>query len=201
MTIDFDSNLHIYRVDGIIRPSVTQVLEDVGIIDYSFLPAGVREMALERGRQVHQITHFDDEGDLDESTVNPSLLPYLAAWRKYNQDHENVPWNEIEKAGYHSLGFAGTYDRLRYYASRSLVEVVDIKTNEIPWWVRLQLAAYAAIIIERFPISIAVKRTAVALHSDGTYAERAFPIGDRRHDFNEFLSAFNVYQTKAAKAD
>ena len=69
MSLRFDPDSHLYRVDGIIVPSVTQVLEDVGIVDYSRLPGSTREMALRRGSAVHAACHYDDEGDLDETQL------------------------------------------------------------------------------------------------------------------------------------
>ena len=44
----FDPDAHAYmrRIDGAPIPSVTQVLERCGIIDYSMIPARTRRMAL-----------------------------------------------------------------------------------------------------------------------------------------------------------
>lgn len=63
--IDFDPETHIYRVGGIIKPSVTQVLGAVGarvttdegsffrtFFDYSFLPDETADVAKTRGRWV-----------------------------------------------------------------------------------------------------------------------------------------------------
>src|SRR5262245_2178024 len=58
--LEFDPTTHTYRVDGVRYPSVTQVLERVGIIDYSYIPAPTREMALARGSAVHAWTAHDD---------------------------------------------------------------------------------------------------------------------------------------------
>ena len=127
-----DKATHTYRRGSVVLPSVTQVLEDVGIIDYSFLPGETRDAALERGRKVHTLTQYDDEGDLDESTVRPELMPYLDGWRKFRGE-SGIGQRQIiliEHAMMYEFSYAGTVDRVFDGAF-----IVDIKTNAIPWWV------------------------------------------------------------------
>ena len=65
MPLLFDERTHTYSLDGNVLINVTDVLEAAGLIDYSWIPPATRQMALDRGRAVHQATAFDDEGDLD----------------------------------------------------------------------------------------------------------------------------------------
>lgn len=140
-------------------PGVTQILSDLGIADYSFLPTATREMALQRGRIVHRLTELSDRGTLDESTVDPALRGYLDAWRRFVGQYRIDHWHHIEQPMHNALlGYCGTPDRI----SGELL--IDVKTNSIPRWTRLQTAAYA-MFLDYLP-----QRLAVELHDDGTYS-------------------------------
>ncbi len=81
----FDALTHTYRLHGEIVPSVTQVLERAGLIDFSKIPGAIRQHALDRGSAVHAAIHFLNEGDLDPAfhTDFPEYAPYVAAWVKF----------------------------------------------------------------------------------------------------------------------
>src|SRR5687767_7346130 len=100
-TMEFDELTHTYRVDGQVVPSVTQILQALDIVDYSYIPPAVREAALLRGRKVHIATHFDDQGDLDEQTVPEEILPYVFAWRRFRQESGFQP-ELIEHRGFNA---------------------------------------------------------------------------------------------------
>lgn len=182
--LTFDADAHAYYLDGLRLPSVTQILERTGIVDYSYIPPRVREMALERGRAVHEAIALDLEGDLDEASVEP-IMGYVAAARSALHDLRITKPDEWECRGYHSAHFyAGTFDVL---AGRVLL---DWKTNSAEWWVRLQLAAYAAMQGDGMTIT----RVACELHQDGSYRLITFPAKDYRRDWADFLAALRVVQ-------
>jgi hypothetical protein len=186
----FDAATHTYTLNGKILPSVTRILEDVKIINYDHIPWHTRQMALERGSQVHLATQLDDELDLDESSLDGDYeLPgYLEGWRAFRRAMDIERFDHIEKRMHDPLGFAGTMDR---YIDGI---VLDIKTNEAPWWVRIQLAAYAHM-AGKENLTVA-RRMAVELHRDGTFKLFEFPIADQRKDFQTFCAALRVYQEK-----
>jgi len=191
----FDAASHTYTLCGKRLPSVTQVLEAVGICDYSHIPYETREAAKKRGSEVHVLTQFDDESDLDEATINPELMGYLTAWRRFRTETElgRKSLVKIEHRGYHRYGFAGTLDR--EFEGRILV---DIKTGEFPYWVRLQLAAYAAILSEAEGSKelLPFRRVGVELHADGTFNVRECPVKELRYDFDSFVAAHRVVMEK-----
>jgi len=63
------------------------------------------------GRAVHSLTELDDQGILDEDSLDPALKLILAAWKKFKVD-----CNPIMCCAEHSiaskLGYAGTLDRI-----------------------------------------------------------------------------------------
>lgn len=193
-TLQFDSERHIYSLGGVRLPSVTQILEGVGIINYDHIPTETREQALLRGKSVHLLTHFDDEGDLDEASVEPHLAGYLAGWRKFRLETEvgRMPITAMEHQMFHvEHWYAGTLDR--EFGGKV---IVDIKTGEAPWWVRIQLAAYR----ELRKNTEAIHRLAVELHKDGTYRLRPLKLSERRNDLDAFNAALRVYRELQEKA-
>ena len=192
--MQFDPELHAYSVNGTVLPSVTQILEDVGIIDYSQIPSETQEEALARGRRVHIATQYDDEGELDDSTVAESDLPYLEAWRKFRAESGFTP-SLIEYRSYNSThGFAGTLDRTGWYGSngRGADVLLDVKSGSAENWVRLQLSAYCSF----FPSPRSFRRVCVELRKDGSYRTYEFPCREWESDFNRFLAALEVYRMK-----
>ena len=166
-------------------------MQSAGIIDYGWLPPDDRERLMARGRAVHSATHFDDEGDLDETTLSMDVGGYLEGWRKFRRDAQFVP-ELIEYAGYISkLGFAGRLDRTGAIQGRGGI-LADIKTGESLWWVAVQLAAYASF----FDHPGAFRRLSVELHADGTYRLQEFRCADYRRDMNIFTAALVVHGAK-----
>jgi len=82
----FDEPSHTYTLDGERLPSVTQILQRAGAIDFDHIPPTIREQALARGTAVHRAVHYFNENDLDVDDFRSSFLeywPYLAAWIKF----------------------------------------------------------------------------------------------------------------------
>src|SRR5438046_1579303 len=71
---------HEYRVNGLVRVSVTTALKDLGFINFDDVPAAVLANAQARGKAVHACCHYLEEGDLDWGTVHPSIWPYVEAY-------------------------------------------------------------------------------------------------------------------------
>jgi hypothetical protein len=184
--VDFDEATHTYAVAGRVLPSVTQILKAVGIIDDSYYAPGSDE----RGTAIHLACQLDDEGDLDESTLDPAIRPYLNAWREFRATLDNHDLMRIEqRLADPVLGFAGTIDRIvPFNAIRA--EIIDIKSGAPEPWHAIQLAAYQLL------AKTTGKRTAVYLSADGTYKLRNFGCGEDR---NVFLAALAIWNWRNKK--
>jgi hypothetical protein len=190
--LQFDPVEHIYSLNGVAVPSVTQILSDVGIVDYSQIPDGIRVMALERGRQVHLITQFFDENDLGR--FDPKLAGYLDAWKRFREETGFVP-ELIEHQVYNEVwDFAGTLDRTGVMAGARCL--ADIKTGIVPYWAAFQTAAYASC----FDKPATFRRMAVGLLPDGSYRIHEFRCADFSAHLRVFLSALTIYQTKRGQS-
>ena len=116
--------------------SVTRVIREAGL-----MPTGpwFDEAAMERGRIVHETTALHDLNDLDESSVDPEIMPYLEAYRLFRRD-SNCKILRVEyRVERHGL-YAGHPDRL--VEINGLRGVLDIKPGPSAWH-GIQLAAYA----------------------------------------------------------
>lgn len=166
--LTFDAASHTYAFNGKPVPGVTTILKP--ITDFSGVPPQVLEAAADFGTAVHLACELDDLGQLDESTLDAALVPYLKAWRQFSADHA-VEWQLIEKPVYHPvMRYAGTLDR--FGRVDGLNSVVDIKSSaQLYPSVGPQLAAYERALP---PECLAVKRLAVQLKGDGTYTLKEY---------------------------
>ncbi len=163
--LTYDDASHTYRMHGVIVPSVTQILAPLS--DFSGVPADVMASASAFGSAVHKMCELYDRDQLDESTLDPELQPYLNAWRQFYLD-SGAHWDGIEEVVYHpTMRYAGTLDRRGFLSKgpSTGLYVVDIKTTaELYPSVGPQLAAYRqAMGKENYG------RMAVQLMQDGTY--------------------------------
>lgn len=60
-------------------PRVSSILAGAGLIDTSFFPEGVAA----RGTAVHRACEYLDQGDLDEASVDPVIVPAVSAYRRF----------------------------------------------------------------------------------------------------------------------
>lgn len=96
----FDPEKHIGKMNGVVWPSVTQLLQESKLIDYSSVPSDVLEKKRILGTRVHQATVILDEGAgaLDEEHFNasfPECVPYLEAYRKFRVMEHFEPAEKI----------------------------------------------------------------------------------------------------------
>ena len=180
--LEFDEAAHLYFLNGVHMPSVTQILEGAGLIDYSFLGAR-RELYLARGKAVHKASHEDDDQDLS-ADWSDEILGYLEGWRAFRHDFGFVPRLIEHRVCSPAHGYAGTLDRVGRIRDGTEI-IADIKSGVAPTAVRYQLAAYAACL----PNPRTLNRRCVELHADGSYRVIAFETRDYQRDFETFAWA------------
>jgi hypothetical protein len=100
--VDFDPVPHRYSVGGTVWPSVTQILQHSGLIDFSHVPRATLDAARERGDAVHRAAHYFNEGDLDVADFEasfPTYWPYLSSWISFRRDSGFVLATSFEELG------------------------------------------------------------------------------------------------------
>lgn len=183
--LEFDEVQHVYTFNGVVKPSVTQLLNKLH--DFGMVPRDVLDAACARGTFVHLLCQFHDEGDLDDGSVG-EYQGYLDAWKKFCADYK-AEWEGIEVQGYSErFGFAGTMDRRG--TLNGIRHIVDIKTSAAPHRVwGMQTAAYRQISAEENPEWTLARRATVQLRQDGTYK---FLQWDDPQDGPAFLSLLTL---------
>lgn len=164
--LTFDKTTHTYRYNGNVVPGVTTILQP--LTNFDNVPPHVLQAASDFGTAVHLMCELNDLGELDVSSVDDALIPYLRAWQKFSDDHQ-VEWDAIEEQVYHqTLGYAGTLDRRGRV--NGLATMLDIKSSvQLYPSVGPQLAAY-----QQASKAPTICRMAVQLKADGNYVAKKY---------------------------
>lgn len=194
----FDRKTHQYSDERGVWPSVTTILADAGIMDFSAVKQEIREKAMKRGMSVHWLLQLSDEGCLNHRTVPKALRGYRQAWMTWRERSGFVPLL-IEQPFISPHGYAGTPDRFGNFPNKT-VAVVDIKTGQgdVADHVRYQLAPYAQWYKIDIGLTLVPRRIGVQLHHDGTYRVREFEPRTLAYDFSRFYAALLEWKGKHA---
>lgn len=182
--LTMDEASHTYRVGGRRIPGVTEVLRAAGLTPSM---EWVSEYALDRGRQVHKAVALYAEGMLDESDLDPVIVPRLAAykaWRATLEPDVQVVAIEQMRASA-TLNFCGTPDQILRIAGTEVV--VELKCGAPHASHAWQGAAYQH-------LTGAAGRLGLYLAADGRY--KAVPWTNRQ-DWPIFQSALALYAVRA----
>jgi hypothetical protein len=197
----FNEAFHEYKNEnGIVRPSVTQILEGVGLTDLSSVPGDRLEHKRQLGNAVHYATAIEDRckffkgPELDWDTVHESTVPYLVAYERFCDEMEFVP-EEIEQSGIfkvNGMEFGYTRDRVGRMKGLKHRCVLELKCSyrEEPAW-KYQLSAYEMTIPKAE--NEYVCRVAVQLKPDTTYKPFLY---ENPRDRDRFLWALALTHVK-----
>lgn len=167
--IDFDEAGHVYTLPivdvlgqqegrGAVVPSVTQILKDNGLVDYAWCSDFHRD----RGSLAHEAIHFMCEGDLDSSSLDANLTPYVASAEAFLSDME-AEIVAVEAVVYSALyGYAGKPDLMLFPRRRKRLMCADWKLGDPPLATGLQLSGYAGAWLEMHGEAV-IDRVAVHL--------------------------------------
>ena len=154
MRVTFDKETHIYKIDGVVVPSNTQILSETGLVDSSWYT----QEGADRGTAVHLACQLHDE--------DPIVEPYLSAYKKFLAESKFVPeLIEVPMAN-HIHRYGTTIDRTGMLNGRDVL--LELKTGvEQPFW-PIQLALQNECLPKR------LIRAALQLRIDGTYRLHEF---------------------------
>lgn len=159
----FDAAEHRYTLDGRGLRGVTSAIRAAGHCGDAV--SFYTEAARERGTAVHRMLQLEQDGELDETTVDERIAGYLSAWRAWKNAVRYLPLLTEQAIYCAEPEYAGTLDSAGIL--NGALVVVDIKTGSYPAWARLQLTAYMhAMQAARLPI---VRGLGLCLKGDGTF--------------------------------
>ena len=183
--------------DGTVLPSVTEVLDDARLIDFSMVDPILLEEARVRGSAVHTwielvTVHPDSIRGVDPPSV---IRPFVSAWEKWRAECGfEIKQAETAVVDPQYL-YGGTFDCLGYLPLRKKRALVDYKARYgLTPEIGLQLAAYRAAI----PPFLAdpaepIERYALLLRKDGSYR---FELHANRTDISKFRYALGNFHTR-----
>lgn len=110
--LEFYEDTHTYTLDGKIVPSVTQVINAVGLYEFEFVNRNTLAVAAERGLIVHECIEFFERGELDETSIDPELRGYFEAYLECRKVYFPQGPIAIEERVYsEQYQYAGTLDQ------------------------------------------------------------------------------------------
>jgi hypothetical protein len=170
-TFSYEDDTHTYRNEqGIVRPSVTQILKEVGVFDYSHIDPQILERKRRIGSNVHRWTaEYDREGFLDETRLAEDESGYFQAWLRFRRESKFVLGEIAQPILRNVMGIelGGRPDRTGYLGATKYV--IDLKTCTArhPGWA-LQLALYE-MLLTGIPRCGHMGRMVVQLFPEGDY--------------------------------
>jgi len=166
--LQFDADTHTYVDDGVEIPSVTQILERVGLVNTYFM--NQYPEARQRGTDVHEATALIDRGALELGDFDGWMAGWIDSWSLFKIDNAIDDFSHVEsRFGSAELGYAGTVDRVAMIDDKPVI--IDLKTGKPARTHKLQLAAYA---IGLGLMSKDTRRMCVHLTDDGEYKVKEY---------------------------
>jgi hypothetical protein len=184
--LTFDAAEHRYYFNGEPVPNVTRVLEPM--VDYDRVPFRILEHAAQRGNAVHLATEFYDDGDLDEQSLDPEIVPYVQAWRTFRRESGFIVERSEVRVWSERHRFAGTVDAIGTMRGRRIM--VEKKTTaQLHPATAIQVSAYCRAYNSAVAPAERVRECySVWLRRDGTYR---FKFYDPLEHWAMFLAMLN----------
>lgn len=184
MTLTLDESTHQYSLDGRRLIGVTEALK---ILDDRWK---IDPWYLERGRLIHLATEYYDRDELDESTIDERIRPYLDAYVKFRKNTDFEPIY-IEQLLYHPQYFyAGKPDRIGPLYKHHVL--IDLKSGAKSKIDELQDVAYWELCrVNDIPVN---KLFDLYLKENGTY--KLEPVERPRNLLPVFLACVTAVRWK-----
>lgn len=203
--LTFNEAAHTYHLDGKRVPSVTQVLQPLTALFYPDMNSPQMQAARIRGQHVHAACHYEDEGDLDISTIG-AYAGYVKAWQKFKAEKRAEILVNESRVVHRGMRYAGTLDKLALIDDA--LWLLDLKSalHMIPPY-GPQTAAYLMALIdegidERYPRewkswipTVHTRRACVLLDSEGRYQFKEIKTS-LHDDFAIFLAQLTTHNWK-----
>ena len=178
-------------------PSVTEVINS---FDVDKAKRFYTEESRIRGTIIHKTCFLDDEGTLDESTVEKWLKPYLDAYRKWKKEHQPVILNHEYSVYDETLDICGTVDicaLLPLSDNPKRRNYIDIKSGVKSASHILQLSGYC--IIEEGPKWLSSGSYCLYLDNKGRYNFQEHRVDKRMVAGAEWVRMVKAFQDKRSQ--
>jgi hypothetical protein len=188
----FDSEKHLYSLDKVHMPGVSEILESVGFSNYSMVNKEICEAAQKFGNAGHTMCKLWDMKILNVAILDLNLVPYLRGYEKFLDTYKpEILSDWIERPSYSpKWRFGFTLDRVAYISKK--LTIYDLKfTTTIQEATSIQLAGYKVGFEDVTKLKV-IQRWGLQILPDDFKVE---PYTDRR-DEGAFLNALGTHNEK-----
>jgi hypothetical protein len=206
--LTYDPENHVYKVDGAIKPSVTQIISNVGARKPGkdgksyWSPIGFDDRFFDDsgnsstfGKHFHFVARCKvQEKDVEyDSKMRPWVRGLEKFMKKEKKIISNIQQQLVEIPLYsEKYGFAGIPDW--HFISLASIYVIDWKTGTFRKSSRIQTAAYAQLVAELLKTGSLMHRWTVTILPDDYKIDKRYR---EREDWNKFQSLLNVWKMAA----
>jgi hypothetical protein len=182
----FQEDGHIYRLDGVEVKSVTQIIQEAGLSDFSKVNPELLDRAIKFGNALHKAVELSCKGTLDKESLDPALMPHLNQWDSFCSDYCYVSKEQEYRAVNTALRVGFCIDQLGYIKGGSVL--VDLKTGHPKAADVVQASAYGYL----YPI----ERVLILYLNEDSYKINEIKRLDRKKGEQIFLSCLALYNFK-----
>lgn len=191
--LKFDEANHIYRLDNMIIPGFSQIVQDLGLVDYSMVKPDDLRFKREVGTAVHKAIFLHNVGKLNMDSLDENVTPYFNSWLKFIElYHPKILTQYSEKPI--------CLIKWRYGVTPDIVAelkpgntIIEIKTtSQMSPVIALQTEAQAIAILETYKLKIK-QRWGLQLIPD---ALPKLLVYEDMSDFTVWISAVNFWNWK-----
>lgn len=200
--LTFDPEAHIYKWNDEIVPSVTQLLNEFKLVDFSNVPKDRLEYKRSLGVAVHYAIELMEQDNLDEESLSEEIRPYVNAYKSFREVSGFEPRQTENRMYSKKWRFAGTMDQQGIHLSKvgSEQAIIDYKcTWKLYAACGPQLQGYKILFEENNPGIKIKKLFGLQLKSNGHYELEEFKDPNDKQDFLACLwlhyQKRNKYQT------
>jgi hypothetical protein len=191
MNLTFNDEKHIYKLDGLVIPSVTQIMHGSGLVDLEWISQEILDNTSDLGKKVHKTTELYDKETLDVKVLHPTLKNYLDGWIKFRKDFNFTP-AEIELQLFHELyKYAGRIDRIGLIGKE--LTLLDIKSGTKQKSHQIQTMGYKLLYDQNKKKPEQIKRRMIVYLSEEGYKTEQH---NNDTDRNIFLAALTISNYK-----
>ena len=190
--LEFDEKTHIYRLNGIIIPSVSAIMEPLSNAKYANISESTLDRAAEKGTSVHNsIENWIKFGFMD---VEPEYAGYFEAFTQWFEEYSpSIVASEVRVCN-RLMMYAGTVDLIAYIDNK--LTLVDYKSTYTlsKMTCGVQLEAYARALSSK---GVEVeKKSILHLKKDGKFEFVDFPVkdADRWRVFGALKTVYDYIQ-------
>ena len=178
--LNFDPITHIYTLDGVRIPSVTQVLQAAGLIDFGGIRDSVLEEAAKRGTRAHEAI---EEWSKGHDVPDAWMFSEIEAWDAFCHDMKFESLTQEYQGADEILKVGFTIDQIGTIHGKTVI--VDIKTGVKKISDIIQVCAYGLL----HPVD----RIFIAYLHGKRYKAVEIKGYDRNKGENIFKSALSLY--------